>query len=268
MTEETKRLFFGFEVMAPWPAEFPKGRILDESCRHMTIAFLGQTPHERLTDQLTNLPAPPFKVGQVGHFDRCLFLPENHPRVTAWHMKWLNPESEIEGYYKQLVGWLKSNHFNVDERDRLLPHLTISRAPFSIKEWKEHFVKLPFMTKDLLLLESLGNLQYRPCWRLPIQAPFEELEHTADIAFRIRGESIHDLHRNALMALTFKFPSLIAYFASLRQVNDLDDLIIQLNEVVGQADMDKGCPFKAVSYHGSVAQAEDQTLTWDMIVDV
>jgi RNA 2',3'-cyclic 3'-phosphodiesterase len=39
-----KRLFFAFEVDAPWPEALPSGRILEPSCRHMTLAFLGNIP--------------------------------------------------------------------------------------------------------------------------------------------------------------------------------------------------------------------------------
>ena len=39
--KDQKRLFFGFEVKAPWPQGLPKGRILKEDQRHITIAFLG-----------------------------------------------------------------------------------------------------------------------------------------------------------------------------------------------------------------------------------
>lgn len=268
MEENTKRLFFGFEVNAPWPAEFPEGRILDESCRHMTIAFLGKTSYEKLMELLASFPLPAFKVGQVGHFDRSLFLPERHPRVAAWHMKFLNQKIKLENYYKEIVQWLKDHHFRVDEHNHFLPHLTLGRAPFEIKSWKNFFVKLPFMTKNLHLYESLGHLEYRSCWQHMMRAPFEEVEHTADIAFRIRGDCIQDLFCNAFTALAFRFPPLLSYSAMVKELTEFDDIVLFLNEIVGQADMEKGCPFKAVSYHGSLNRENDQTLVWDMIVDV
>jgi 2'-5' RNA ligase len=268
MKEEIKRLFFGFEVLSPWPTEFPEGRILDASCRHMTIAFLGQTHYEKLLELLTSFPRPPFKVGQVGHFDRSLFLPERHPRVVAWHMKFLNPKNEFESYYKKIVQWIKECNFRVDERDHFLPHLTIGRAPFEIKSWKNFFAKLPFMTSNLHLYESLGNLEYHSCWEYPLRLPFEELDHIADIAFRIRGDSLQDLFRNAFTALAFKFPPLLTYSGMVKEINEFDDIVAYLNDIVGQADGEKGCPFKAVSYHGNLNKEDDQTLVWEMIVDV
>lgn len=268
MEEEIKRLFFGFEVSAPWPSEFPDGRILAENCRHMTIAFLGQTSYEKLVELLSAFPLPPFQIGQVGHFDRTLFLPERHPRVVAWHMKFLNHNLELENYSKQIMLWLKKHNFPAEERNHFLPHLTIGRAPFEIKTWKNFFVKIPFMTLNLHLYESLGRLEYRSCWQHNIRAPFEEIDHTADIAFRIRGDSIQDLYRNAFTALVFKFPALLAYSPMIKDISEFDEIIVQLNEIIAQADMEKGCPFKAVSYHGNLQKENDKTLAWDMIVDV
>lgn len=264
---DIKRLFFGFEVLAPWLPDLPRGRILSEHCRHMTIVFLGSVSYSHLISLLSTFPKPYFKVGQAGYFDRPLFLPERHPHVVAWHMQWLNYLFDIEIYYKQCLDWLKAHSVRVDARDQFLPHVTLSRSPFSIHEWKKNFIKLPFIIKDLHLFESLGNLQYQSRWSYPLKIPFEEFEHTADIAFSIHGEKLLDIYHHAFIALAFKFPPLLDYFTPFEGA-DLDDLIMQLNDVVGRADIEKGCPFKAISYHGEIKQEEDQTLTWEMIVDV
>ena len=42
---ESKRLFFGFEVDAPWPS-LPEGRMIKEKDRHVTVAFLDRLPGE------------------------------------------------------------------------------------------------------------------------------------------------------------------------------------------------------------------------------
>ena len=64
-------------------------------------------------------------------------------------------------------------------------------GPHLIKqEWLDHFTPLPFFVKAIHLYQSLGNLQYQSLWESPLLSPFEELEHTADIAFLIRG--MHD----------------------------------------------------------------------------
>lgn len=90
MQNEEKRLFFGAEVHAAWPKEFPHGRIIDEESRHITLAFLGQTSFARLESILPALPLPQFKIGKVGKIDRFLFLPERNPRVVAGHVHWFS----------------------------------------------------------------------------------------------------------------------------------------------------------------------------------
>lgn len=266
--KETKRLFFGFEIHAPWPEDFPEGRILAPSSRHMTLAFLGHVPFNPLQEALKSFPEPPFKVGQSGYFDHVLFLPNDHPRVVAWHMKFLNEQLNLNHYYKDLIVWLKTHQFRVDEFNHFLPHLTLSRAPFETKDWEDSFSKLPWIMTHLHLYESLGHLNYQSCWTYPLKFPFEELEHTADIAFRIRGETIQALFHNAFTALAFNFPPLLSYSAKMAEIHTFDEIVYVLNGIIGQADSEIGCPFKAVSYHGNLHQEEDKILLWDMIVDV
>jgi RNA 2',3'-cyclic 3'-phosphodiesterase len=263
-----KRLFFALEVQAPWPVPLPAGRRLDEAQRHMTFAFLGQTDYNLLKEALERFPKPPFKVGLVGKFDQCLFLPEQHPRVVAWHVEWLEGKEQLEPYQQHFIAWLQELGFNPDARRGFLPHVTLCRAPFNPHPWKKSFSPLPMMTHSLHLYESLGGLRYQPIWTYPLPAPFREIEHTADIAFQITGESLAQLQLHALIALAFKCPALLGELNRMAQPENLDDLIIHLNESVGQIDAKKGCPFKAVSFHGEVKELENGVLQWEMIVDV
>src|SRR5262245_12710617 len=88
MEENTKRVFFGVEVEAPWPERLPPGRFLDEKHRHLTLAFLGDIPFAKLEALLPEVPRPTFHVGPVGHFDALELLPHRHPGVVAWHVLW------------------------------------------------------------------------------------------------------------------------------------------------------------------------------------
>ncbi len=261
---EDKRLFFGFEVISPWPETMPPGRVLLETDRHLTVAFLGNTNLTHLTELLGSLPPLPFKIGLAGIFDKPVFLPKGTPHVAAWHIHWIEAEEIFRQAQKALVFWLKVKGFHPREGE-FLPHVTIARSPFSIHEWKESFEKRPLFIRNLHLCESLGSSRYQIRWSYPVLPPFEEKEHTADIAFTVRGSSMRDLHLHAQLALSFHFPPLVDYF-TFQEVGSLDEIVQSLNAVIGKADQELGSPFKAVSYHGQVAKAE--TLEWEMIVDV
>ncbi len=266
--QETKRLFFGLDLSAPWPAQLPHGRVLNEEDRHLTLAFLGNASVSKLMEILPSMPLPPCRIGFGGLFDQCLFLPKRCPHVVAWHIQWLKERPSLSLYQQQLAEWLKNNDFSVSEKESFLPHVTLCREPFHISHWKEAFSPLPLYTRSLHLYESLGHSRYRSCWHLPFKPPFEEKEHTADIAFTILGQDLEQLYLHAYLAMAFKFPPLLDYFNSESVLSNLDDVVIELNHVITRADMDIGCPFKAISFHGVIQQDEEGDLKWEMIVDV
>jgi len=268
MENNQKRLFFGMEVTAPWPAKLPHGRLLDEAHRHMTLAFLGDIDFSKLSPLLNDFPLPPFQIGLVGLFDQCLFLPKRHPHVVAWHIHWLDDASPMSAYQKTCAEWLQERSFDPHVRGEFLPHVTICRAPFDEKKWRKAFTPLPVIIQSIHLYESIGKLQYVPIWSHDLRSPFEEIEHTADVAFKILGENFQQLHHHAEIALAFKFPELLPYLSEAKKEEDIDDIIIALNRIVTQADSEIGCPFKAVSFHGGVTQKPDNTLEWEMIIDV
>lgn len=265
--DNVKRLFFAFEIEAPWPEKVPGGRILSENARHMTVAFLGNIHYPDLTNIMAEFPPLPITVGSVGRFDKILFLPERHPHVVAWHIDWLEDQELLNNWQKDLIAWLQNFGFMPDARKELLPHVTLSRAPFEIKEWKKAFAPLPLLIKGLHLYESLGNLKYEPIWSYQnIRAPFEEVEHTADIAFKIIGTDLNQIYRHAFIALACKFPPLINFYSE-KAPDSLTDIIMDLNDFLCEVDEKMGCPFKAISLHGDISH-EESLLTWEMIVDV
>lgn len=267
MEPDVKRLFFAFEVQSPWPQELPQGRLLKEEQRHMTLAFLGNIPYDQLKSILPVIPKPTFSVGLAGCFDHCLFLPPRNPHVVAWNVEWLDDPSPMLSFQKNLVEWLQQNHFNMDHRP-FLPHVTICRSPFQIRQWKEAFTPLPCILTKIHLYESIGNLNYEPIWSYPLSPPFEEIDHTADIAFRVYGENIEQLHHHALAALAFRHPQLLSLPYQKRNIDSLEMIIQDLNQRVSNADAESGCPLKAVSYHGNIDQESTTLLKWEMIVDV
>ncbi len=269
MAEEIKRLFFGLEIQAPWPEELPHGRLLLPSERHLTLAFLGNVPFSPLKEKLNqNELHIPFSLGFAGFFDSVLFLSPRNPNVVAWGVHWITDTTPLIAFQKEIVRWLRSIGYSVDHPNReWLPHATICRRPFDRRGWEKQFTVLPFIITAIHLYESVGQLRYIPLWSHPMKPPFEEIEHTADIAFNIHGKTLQDIYKHALTALAFKHPPLLKYFSN-EEIKNLDDIIIGLNNVISKADQESGCPFKAVSFHGEIQQNADHTLTWEMIVDV
>lgn len=236
------RLFFGMEVVAPWPEELPHGRTLLIEDRHLTLAFLGES---NMPD-LDSFPKPPFSIGLAAIFNKPVFL----AHVIGWHIQWL--EEGLLPYQKQLADWLQI-------KGEFLSHVTMARKPFVAAEWRNQFQMLPLYVKNINLYESLGHSKYNVLWRYPLLAPFDEIEHTADLAFQVRG----NLYLHAQLALAFHYPQMIAYFDATT-MTDLDEIVLGLNAMIARADSEIGCPFKAVSFHGT----EKKKNEWEMIVDV
>lgn len=242
---------------------------MDEGHRHLTVTFLGNILYQPLKEILPALPRPPFLVGLSGTFDHMLFLPERHPNVVALHADLQEEYARLNSYHKTLVKWLKEHGQNpFERREELLCHVTLCRKPFDYKEWRKAFKPLPMMLTHLHLYESVGDLNYLPIWSHPIPPPFVEIDHTADIGFVIRGETLQHLYRNAKTALAFKFQSLLPYFKEQRSVDNLDDIIMALNDHVAAADAAEGSPLKAISFHGEIKTNPDKIMEWEMIVDV
>ena len=268
MKEHKKRVFFAVEVRAPWPEHFPRGRLLETEDRHATLAFLGEISYKQLIHQLTTeFPAPPFKVGLVGTFSKCLFLPPRHPHVVAWDVQWLDDSKILNSYRQTFLNWLKQLNYHPKEHPgQWLCHVTLCRKPFDANDWKKSFKPLPMSIHGFHLYESLGQSKYKPLWSYPLIPPFQEIEHTADIAYLIHGENLHQLHHHAQAALAFRYPLLVNYMRSC-PLGKLEDIIIDLNDVIAKADAEIGCPFKAISFHGNI-EIRDSILQWEMIVDV
>lgn len=195
---------------------------------------------------LTAFPKPPFSIGKGGFFNKTI----NLAHVIAWHIHWF--ENGLLEYQKQLIEWLGL-------KDRFLSHVTLARKPCDEHGWQNAFQPLPMYVRNINLYESLGHSEYKILWQYPMLAPFEEIEHTADIAFIVRG----NLYLHAQLALAFHYPQMIRYF-DLREINGLDTIVTALNQILARVDGEIGCPFKAVSFHGTKISSGE----WEMIVDV
>lgn len=259
------RLFFGIDIHAPWPENFPEGRVLAEADLHLTLAFLGEV-EEKKVSELAECPLPSFLLAPFGYLDKCLFLPKKEePRVVSWHLQW--KDSAVSSFQKILVQWLAEKDFSVSTKP-WLSHVTVCRAPFNAEEWQSTFQPLPCYAKAFHLFESLGHSTYRSLCSKPFQAPFEEIEHTADIAFAVYGNDLSSLYEHAALALSFVHPPFFSYVEKPSFFSSLEDIIIELNRILSLADAEIGCPFKAVSFHGEIEMTDNGLMKWEMIVDV
>lgn len=268
MDKQLKRLFFAFDVEALWPDTFPEGRVIEKIFRHLTMAFCGEMV---FSEKFFKIVLPPFLIGKAAFFDQVVFLPKKHPHVVAWHMHWLYGKEKIENYYSALKEFLEKNDLMLPQKkkEKFLSHVTIARQPFQKDEWKTSFFPLPCYIKALHLFESLGFSQYKSLWKHDLLAPFDPIPHTADFAFRIRGESFSELFANAKLALAFQFPKIFtSYISKEKEVKNLEEVIFALNEIVTLCDEEVGCPIKAVSFSGEVLQNHLGIFTWDMVIDV
>ena len=263
----SKRLFLAFDIHAPWPSTYPPGRLLNPLERHLTIAFLGNQNLEQMIALLNSLPLPPFAIGPSGILSKLLFLPPDQTRVVAYYFDFGLQAEELRKYTQSAEDFFVEKGFELNRHPHFLPHVTVARAPLRAGEWEKAFKILPAFIQNLHLYQSLGNLHYQKIWTYPLKPPFEEVPHTADMAFIVRGNDLNDLAQNAALALQFHYPALVK-FSLPTFYTSLDDIIIALNQLVSQADQEFGIPFKAISFHGNVQIQLDKTIEWEMIVDV
>jgi len=273
MIKDLKRFFFGFEIFTLWP-ELPKEKkMIDEKNRHITLLFLGEYNVKEIEKYLRGLPKLDLKVALAGYFDKCLFLPKRQPRLVAFSVDFFEKNKHVEKFQNKLVDFFKNKNFEIKQKNNFLPHVTICRNHFDMQKWQESFKPFPLYIKSINLYESLGNSEYKTIWKKDFLKPFDEISHTADIAFIIRGESYKDLLYNSFIALSFKSLDFFSYHkhlldGHLLDVFSIDDVIINLNEIITKAEIDgKHIPFKAVSFHSDI-EKKDDILSWEMIVDV
>jgi len=268
MTKDIKRLFLGFEIFTHWP-ELPKEKkMIDEENRHITLLFLGDNSISSIKSYMDNLPQLDLKVGAVGFFEKCLFWPIKHPRLVAYGIDFFENNNLMEKFQKDLVEFFKSKNHQIREKNNFLPHVTICRDHFDVTKWQRNFRPFPLYIKSFNLYESLGHSEYKTLWKKDYIRPFDEIPHTADIAFTIKGESYNELLYNSFIALSFKSFDFFDYYSELRSIKNVDDIIIKLNDIITKAEI-KGLsmPFKAVSFNSHI-EKKDDIFSWEMIVDV
>lgn len=261
--EDRKRLFFGFEVHAPWPETLPDARTLKAKHRHLTLAFLGDTSYSKLRNLIPRLPKPHFRVGPVGISDSCLCLPKRHPNIVTWHVDSFG-EDPLETYQKELSEFLEGEGYQL-ERRKFLKHITLGRSPFSEREWKKNFRPLPLFFHNFHLYESYGGLRYEPIWSHDLLPPFEEIELRAGLAFRVYGSSLRQVFHNAQIALAFKCFELLPFLDARFEGHSIEEGILQLNAITTRANREAKVPLMNVKFQGEVSPIKG-ILMWEMVV--
>ncbi len=260
------RLFFGASVSAPWQTDLPQGRIISAQMRHMTLLFLGEQDVETMLSFTSNLPRLMTTLAPCGFANHLLFFPEHDPRVVACNANWLEGGDAVMQFQRDLEKTFVDKGIVLQSARPFVPHITIARQPFDASLWLEQFAPMPFFLTGIHLYESRGNLEYRSLWESALHPPFVEIAHTADIAFKIYGETYAQLHRHAELALAFLFPPFASRFSSQLQ-NSIDEMIMALNDLIALLDAEMGIPLKAVSFHTKLEKSE-HLLSWEMIIDV
>ncbi len=253
-----RRLFFGFEVHTNPPFEEPVRCAL--GTRYLTLAFLGSLPLSSILKHMDSIPPFSASLGFVGICDHLLFLKEKGVAYA-----WKTLDNSISDYFHKFQSWL-SQQLSQDFQEPLY-HVTVEPAPFDKSAWQAVFQPHVGLITALHLYESLPNLTCIPQWTHLLIPPFQIIQHTADVAFRIHATTYHQLWYHAQMALCFEDPLLLKYVTNKDPPSSLDEIIIDLNRKITRADLELGIGLKAVSFHGKVKEEKGQ-LSWEMVIDV
>lgn len=216
----------------------------------MTLVFLGN-------EEIHDFIEPDWTLPPLGILERWIFLPEETPRVVAGVPIFLEGEDELLAYQKKLAGHLK---------EPFTPHVSVSRGPFDRQAWEKFPCQIPFFVSGVALYKSLGYSKYEILFEKKSLAPFEEIEHTADIAYKIRGENFTQLALHATLALACKYPAFTKYLKKVPQMHSVSEIVKLLNQWIAEIDISEGINLKAVSYHA--AMSDNKILEWTMVVDV
>lgn len=258
--EDIKRLLFGFEAHAPWPAVLPDEKTLKAKHRHLTLLYFGDISYKKVHDEIRYMPKPPFRVGPVAISDSSLSLPNRSPDIITWHVDSFGNDA-INDYQQELVEYFAEHDYDF-ERKKYIKHITLGKSGALKKEMKQNFKPLPLYCSNLHLYESFKGEQFEPIWTYDLLPPFEEQEGGQFILY---GESFQQVFLNAQIALAFKFPELVPFLDSSYQVRNLHDGGIRLTTLLNTAYRAIKIPIEKATFPDDGKQ-EKGILTWPLQV--
>jgi 2'-5' RNA ligase len=194
-----KNLFLAFEIKGQWPASFPKARLIPDAYRHLTLAFIGPYDNSSVMNVVPTIPRFKDTISPSGRLDNLIFLPPGIERIAVLIPQFFDMPA-VMNYQKEVSGDLLRK-LGLQEKRSFLPHVSIARAPFDHKEWKEISWNIPFYVSSLSLYQTVASLRYDILWKQPYTPPFDEIDHTADLAYTIRGRNLSELFSHALLCL-------------------------------------------------------------------
>ncbi len=256
---DDKRLFFGFEVHAPWPDSLPGANTLKAKHCHLTLLYLGSTSYKKIRNLIPQMPNPPFRVGPLGVSDACLCLPKRHPDIITWHVEPFGSDP-ITAYQKEVTDFLVNHGYEIKEKQQI-KHITLGRSAILKKELKKSFRPTPLYFKNLHLYESLKGNRYEPIWTHDLLPPFEEVNKGS---FTLYGESFQQVFLNAQIALAFKFPALTPFLDPHYKVRNLHDGGVRLTAIINQAYREANVPIESAFFPEEGKESKG-VLTWDLI---
>ena len=174
------RLFIAFEIPDPVKAELEKSAsLLRAACTrgafpprenyHITLAFLGEVPAERMEDITSAMDScvcgpVPLTIGQLGRFRR-------DGGDVIWRA--VRAPDALARLHQRLTAALTAKGFAVEEEMGFKPHLTLARQAVMREDallslMSKNLPDLPFTAGHMTLMRSQrvgSQLSYTPVYR-------------------------------------------------------------------------------------------------------